>query len=331
MERFTQDSFRRGKETREELPGINQKYLVIINPVSRGGKALDEGMWLLKQLRRLGVKHEAFVTEHPGHAEKIVKRWVERVDVAVAVGGDGTVNEVVNGMMAFPECEKTLAVFPAGTADDYCHNVGIPRDRRKALDVLLDGRDRKIDLIHFDDRYAVVTLGIGVDAEIAYKTLSHKRIRLLAYWGVGVKVVFRERLRRSPREVRIEGDSKAYDGKFLIAVFGNAPLYARYVYWMPDAKMDDGMLNLSALRPTAPISAWILLLKCFRREFKSDKVIYDQSKHYLVELKEESFIQIDGEVYKYNAGEKLEVSAVQEALRVRIPSEPEEYAPFINP
>ncbi|MCG2794805.1 MAG: hypothetical protein L6427_02855 [Actinomycetia bacterium] len=331
MERFTRESFREGKWGPEEEAGRRQRYLVVVNPVSRGGKALKEGIWLLKHLGRLGIRHEAFFTESPGHAEKIVARWVEKADVVAAVGGDGTINEVVNGMMAFPKCEKTLAVFPAGTADDYCHNVGIPRDRGKALDILLTDNDRRIDLIRFNDRYAVVQVGIGVDAEIAYNMLQHKNVRVPAYFATGLRIVFKERFRNSIRDLRIESDSRAYDGKFLVAVFGNAPLYGRYVYWMPDAKMDDGILNMSALRPMSPAPAWILLMRCFKKGYHSEKIIYDASERFAIDLVEESFLQVDGEVYKYNSGKRLDVSVVPGALKVRVPGEPEEEPPFVDP
>lgn len=329
MERYTIDNFRKTRAGKGAPTGRSQRYLVVVNPVSRGGDALKEGVWLLKHLKRLGVQHEAFITENPGHAEKIVRRWVERVEVVVAVGGDGTINEVVNGMMSSPERDKTLAVFPAGTADDYCHNVGIPRDRNRALEVLLSESDRRIDLLKYNDRYAVVQLGVGVDAEIAYKTLSHKKVRIPAYFAVGLRIVFKERFRNSTRLMRIESESTVHEGRFLIAVFGNAPLYARYVYWMPDARMDDGVINMSALRPMSPLPAWFLFMKCFRPGYKDERVIYDSSGAFAVELLEESFIQVDGEVYKYRAGERIDISLERMALKVRVPAE-REFSPFVE-
>lgn len=300
-------------------PGRRQKYLVIINPVSRGGKARREGSWLLKQLNRLSVQHDAFMTDYPGHAENIVSRLLGQVDVVVAVGGDGTINEVVNGMIAAPGPKKTLAVFPAGTADDFCHNMGIPRDRDQALKVLLGGSSREIDLIRYNDRYAAVTLGVGVDAEIAYHTLSHKRIRIPAYFAVGLRIVFKERFRNSPRMMRIETDGRVLEDRFLIAVFGNAPLYARYVYWMPDAVMDDGVLNMSALRPLSPIPAWYLFMRSFSRDYRTEKVVREASTRFTIDLLEESFLQVDGEVYKYQAGERIDISVARRALTVRVP------------
>jgi diacylglycerol kinase (ATP) len=319
LERFTQASFRKEGSPLGEPAALAQSYLVICNPVSRGGNALKEAVWLLKHLSRLGVRHEAFFTDYPGHARKIVKRWMERVDVVVAVGGDGTVNEVVNGMMDVPEADKTFAVFPAGTADDFCHNVGIGRERVPALEVLLTDHDREMDLIKHNDSYAAVGFGIGVDGEIAYKTLSHKRVRIPAYVAVGLRIVFKERFRNSNKHLRIETGGKVYDEKFLIAVFGNAPLYARYIWWMPEAKMDDGLIDMSALRPISPIPAWYLLMRCSNRDYRSDKILREASEEFTIHLLEESYVQVDGEVYKYKEGETVCLSVARKALRVRVP------------
>lgn len=115
-------------------------------------------------------------------------------------------------------------------------------------------------------------------------------------------------MRNSPRLMRIVSENNTYEDRYLIAVFGNAPLYARYVYWMLDAIMDDGILNMSALRPLAPIPAWYLLLRSFNKDYKTDKVVREASRTFAIELLEESYLQVDGEVYKYQAGEKVNLS-----------------------
>ncbi|MDD5448361.1 MAG: diacylglycerol kinase family protein [Actinomycetota bacterium] len=321
MERFTRESFEGEPSELRRYEARKQKYLVVVNPGAGGGKALQDGIWLLKSLNRLGIKNEAFFTEHPGHAEKIVQRWTERVDVVVAVGGDGTINEAINGMMASPTPDKVFCAFPAGTADDYCHNMGIPRgDRKKALEVILAGGEREIDLIRYNDRYAVVSVGVGFDAEVAYKALGSKKVRLLAYWSIGLRIAFIERLQKCPRSLRITSDSQVYEGRFLIVVFGNCPLFARYVYWMPDAKVDDGIINMSALTSVSPLPGFMIFLGAFRKGYKSDKLIYDASEHFKLEFLEESFMQVDGEVYKYDKGETIDMSVARKALKVRVPA-----------
>jgi len=91
--------------------GENRRYLVIVNPVSRGGKAQAEGMWLLNRLKRQNVNYEALFTERAGHAEEMVQKWAEDFDVVVSVSGDGTANEIINGIMKVHEspCRRSQA------------------------------------------------------------------------------------------------------------------------------------------------------------------------------------------------------------------------------
>jgi len=85
--------------------------------------------------------------------------------------------------------------------------------------------------------------------------------------------------------------------------------------------MDDGIVNMSALKPLPPVRAWSLLMRCMNPEFRSDKVIRDASERFHVILQEETYVQVDGEVYKYNPGDTLEISAAPKALNVRVPAE----------
>lgn len=320
MERFSKSILLRRRRAEKKFPGLDQRYLIIVNPVSRGGKALEEYMWLLRRLRALGVYHEDFFTEKAGHAEEIVRRLVGKVDVVVAVGGDGTVNEVVNGMLSNGAEDKTLAVFPAGTADDFCHNVGIPRKRKQALETLLGGEHRQLDLIRYNDRYAAVTLGIGIDAEIAYSTFKHKRARVPAYFYVGLRICFIERLKKSPRSVRVRVGDRQYQDRYLITLFANAALFGRFIYLAPDAVMDDGVLNMSALKPLPPLRGFILLLRCFKRGYKSGKIIYESGREYDLDILEDAFMQVDGEVYSVKEGEHIHITVADKALKVRVPA-----------
>ncbi len=181
-----------------------KRYLVIVNPVSRGGKAQKEGIWLLNRMKKLGVDYEALFTERTGHAEEMVTEWSQDFDVVVAVSGDGTANEIINGIMKVPNARIKLAMFPAGTADDFACNVGYSRtDRESSLRAILGDSYRTIDLIRYDNRYAAVTFGLGVDSEIADATFKHKRFRVPAYFYSGLKMVFFRRKEEVPPALRI--------------------------------------------------------------------------------------------------------------------------------
>lgn len=295
----------------------DERYLVVVNPVGRGGHAQRQGIWLLNKLRKMGIPHEALFTEKAGHAHELVASWSPRADVIVAVGGDGTVNEVINGIMNSGQKGRKLAVFPSGTADDFARNMKIPRDRDSALKVLLGEYEKTIDLMKVNDRYASVTVGIGLDAEIAHRSYGSKHLRLLAYWYHGLSMLFKP---MPLSKLSIEVGEEHMDGDFLLAVAGNASSYGRYMKMMPDAKMDDGVLNLASFRPMNRFKALLLFgLSIAGRHTWAAKLL--SGPQILIECKDDVYAQFDGEVVIFPKGHELDMKVEHCAIDVRVPQE----------
>ncbi len=302
--------------------GENRRYLVIVNPVSRGGKAQAEGMWLLNRLKRQNVNYEALFTERAGHAEEMVQKWAEDFDVVVSVSGDGTANEIINGIMKVPAADLKLAMFPAGTADDFASNMGYERkDKEQALKAILGRSYRTIDLIRYDDRYAAVSFGLGIDSEIADGAYKWKRFRIPAYFYSGLKKCFFNRRKRY--HVRFDYEGQTFEDWVLISILCNAPLFGRYIKINPGAKMNDGLLGLTI--GTEMPNVYGLLLFAFAcmggRHGFSRKVSYHQVRQMRVECKSDTYAQIDGEVYKFDQGRVINLSVVPQALRVLVPED----------
>lgn len=311
----------------------DRRYLVIVNPVSRGGKAQKEGIWLLNRLKKMGVDYEALFTERTGHAEEMVTKWAEDFDVVVAVSGDGTANEIINGVMKVPNAHLKLAMFPAGTADDFASNVGYDRtDRESSLRAILGDSYRTIDLIRYDNRYASVTFGLGVDSEIADATYKHKRFRVPAYFYSGLKMVFFEERKRY--HLRFDYDGQTFEGWSILAILCNAPRFGRYVRIHPEARMNDGVLGLTIAREVPNFYAFVLVLMAIMggRQGFSRKISFHQVRNMRIECKSDTYAQIDGEAYKMEAGRVIYVSVVPKILRVLVPEESmhNRKLPFVN-
>lgn len=299
-----------------------RRYLVIVNPVSRGGKAQREGFWLIDRLRRMKVEHEALFTEKAGHAEEMVVKWAEDFDVVVSVAGDGTTNEIINGIMKVPNSELKLAMFPAGTADDFACNVGYDRkDREKALKAILGDTCRAIDLIRYDDRYAAVTFGLGVDSEIAAGAYRWKKFRIPAYFYSGLKICFFEPDKRY--HVRFQYDGQVFDGWVILAILCNAPLFGRYIKIHPDAKMDDGVLGLTIGRAMPNLYGLVLFaFACMGGRHGFSRLIsFHQVRSMRVECLTDTYAQIDGEVHRFEAGRVIDLRVVPRALKVLVPAD----------
>lgn len=295
----------------------DERYLVVVNPVGRGGHAQRQGIWLLNKMRKMGIEHEALFTEKAGHAQELVANWVDVVDVVVAVGGDGTVNEVINGIMNSKERGRRLAVFPSGTADDFARNMDIPRDRDEALKVLLSDDEMTIDLMRVNDRFAGVTVGIGLDAEIAYRSYQSKHLRLLAYWYHGLSMLFLP-MPHSRLAVTVGGERQ--EGDYLLVVAGNAGSYGRYMKMMPQAKMDDGVINLATF---GIMNKWKTLLlfgmsMAGKHTWARQMNEYD-AKEITIECLGDVYAQFDGEATIFPEGEVLKMSVEPRAMRVRVP------------
>jgi YegS/Rv2252/BmrU family lipid kinase len=295
----------------------DERYLVVVNPVGRGGHAQRQGIWLLQKFRRMGIEHEALFTEKAGHAQELVSNWAHPVDVVVAVGGDGTVNEVINGIMGSRDADRTLAVFPSGTADDFARNMKIPRDRDEALKTLLSARERTIDLMRVNDRYAGVTVGIGLDAEIAYRSYGSKHLRLLAYWYHGLSMLFKP-IPRSPLAITIGGERMEND--YLLAVAGNAGSYGRYVKMLPQASMDDGIIDLATFDI---MNRWKVLLlfgmSTMGKHTWAKQMNQYSARELEMECLGEVYAQFDGEVVIFPKGQVLRMTVKPRALRVKAP------------
>lgn len=294
-----------------------ERYLVVVNPVGRGGHAQRQGVWLLNRLRRMGIGHEALFTEKAGHAQELVSRWVHEVDVVVAVGGDGTVNEVINGIMDSEQKGRRLALFPSGTADDFARNMRIPRDRDDALKVMLGEQERTIDLMNVNGRFAGVTVGIGLDAEIAYRSYGSKHLRLLAYWLNGLAMLFKpipqSKLRITVGEERLEGG-------FLLVVAGNAGSYGKYVKMMPRALMDDGILDLAVFLPMNRFKTLLLFgMSTMGRHTWARQMSEYRAERIVIECLDDVYAQFDGEVVIFPKGEVLEMTVEPNAMAVRAP------------
>jgi diacylglycerol kinase (ATP) len=300
----------------------DERYLVVVNPVGRGGHAQRQGIWLLNKFRKMGIEHEALFTEKAGHAKELVANWIDVVDVVVAVGGDGTVNEVINGIMNSNRRGRRLAVFPSGTADDFARNMNIPRDKDDALKVLLGDSERTIDLMRVNDRFAGVTVGIGLDAEIAYRSYQSKHLRLLAYWYHGLAMLFRpmpsSRLAITLGEERLEGD-------FLLVVAGNAGSYGRYMKMMPQAEMDDGVINLATFDLMNKAKTLLLfgMSTAGKHTWAKQMNEYD-TKEMTIECLDDVYSQFDGEVTIFPKGEVLRMQVEPQAMTVRVPRSEEE-------
>jgi diacylglycerol kinase (ATP) len=240
----------------------------IVNRVSGNGRGLVRWSKVEPVLKKKGIPYRVAFTERPGHATELAREAVKSgVQAVVAVGGDGTVHEVGNGLV---ETDVPFGYIPAGSGNDFATDQGIPRDPVKALERVLEHRPRRVDTADFGGRVMISSIGVGFDGQVA-KVVNNSRWKQLLGKGSYALGVLRELRRFQPTRVVLEVDGKVHreDGVWLIAI-ANISCYGGGMRICPEARNDDGLLDICLVRGISRLN----LLRLFPLVFSGKHVNY---------------------------------------------------------
>jgi len=280
------------------------------------GKGLGIALWIVARFVVRRIDFDAVVTRKPGHAERIVAEYEGHIDVVVAIGGDGTIQEVINGIMK-RERKPALAVVPAGRGNDFCALVGIGRSKRKALKYMLSDDISEVDLLKFNGRYAGTVVGIGFDALVQEKSWHYKHWPVIRYLSNAVLLILRG-LEPIPMKVRYADGT--LDGDYLISVIGHTRKYARQIRLFPDLRIDGGIMKLAVARPAGRLLTLILLFSAGMGFADAcPQVTMVESHWFEIEVGRTAKAQSDGDLFSLDKDETLRVELVRRALKVKTP------------
>lgn len=212
----------------------------IINPVAGGapaGAGLRRAEIAHRTVARLGLAAELFLTERRGHAHELAAAAVRRGDrLVVAWGGDGTVNEVGSALTG---SSTMLGVVPAGSGNGLARELGVPRSPERAIAFAVQSAGRAIDVGELGGRQFFSVAGIGFDAHVAaaFDADTSGRRGLSSY----VRITLREILRYECRSYRVNGVPAT---GALLLTFANSAQFGNGARIAPDARIDDGLLDL---------------------------------------------------------------------------------------
>jgi diacylglycerol kinase (ATP) len=273
---------------------------------------------LVDWVREKGHVVEPLVTWESGDAERITREAAMRgVDVIVACGGDGTVNEVLNGLTGF---DVPLGIIPLGTANDFARQVGIPGDADHAMDVILRRRPTRIDTASMNGRrfLNVSTGGIGAEATAETPADAKRAFGPLAYALTGL----RKLAELAPHRARFEGTGFSLETDFLLFAVGNARATGGGTVITPQASVEDGLLDVCVMEAMPRREFAKLALRVKRGEHLDDeRVHYVQLSRITIDSKEPVTVNIDGESQRFA---HLEYAAHRGDVRVFLPHLPGE-------
>jgi diacylglycerol kinase (ATP) len=228
---------------------------LIVNPTSGPWDVRHELSVVLSHLREHGWQPSLHETEQPGEATALARQAVcEQADAVFVVGGDGTINEVVNGLA---QSQVALGVLPGGTGNVWAKALGLPTRSPLHLLPLVDsvralvpGSSRRIDLGLANDRYFLQWTGLGLDAAVTYamepRTRRQRRLGSVAYIVAGVSTA----AHLSGTRTRIWIDDKRVYRRSILIVISNSRIYSAGLTMAADARLDDGYLDLDVFAGT---------------------------------------------------------------------------------
>lgn len=308
-------------------PGPATKAVAIVNPTAGGGSRSAALAKAMGQLGAAGWRLEVCETEGAGHAGEIARRAADQgADVAVVVGGDGTVNEVAGALVG---SHLALAVLPAGTGNVLAGQlglIGVPTplfraDLPAAAKKLARGRVVEVDMglarTTAGERHFLLWAGAGFDAEAAFATQQrHPHLKqALGTAAFGVVAAWTA-LAAEPVEAVVSGDDWRLTTTLGLAVAANVPLYAGTVNIAPGAAVDDGLLDV-ALFP-GDRTAWLLQTAgaIVAASVRSDARHVRRTTRVLVETATPLRVHVDAEPHGTTP---MQVTTIPRALRLLVP------------
>ena len=290
----------------------------IINPVAGGGRGRRAHAAIVTLLgqRASGAAEFAF-TERPGHAVDLARdRASSGFDPIVAVGGDGTVHEVANGLLGSRGPIPRLAVIPIGTGNDFARSVGIPTELRAAVSVAADrsGRTRIVDAARCGDRYFVVLVGTGFAARVASAvndSPSWSKVGALPFVYHTLREVITNR--NVDLTITLDGTDVVQQPSFMVYV-SNCRFSGGGMQLSPEARPDDGLLDVCLVGDANRRDVVTMLPKVFSGgHVGHPKVSLHRAATIRVDGPPHVQVQADGEVI---GALPMEVEVVPGALRV---------------
>ncbi|UCH14201.1 MAG: YegS/Rv2252/BmrU family lipid kinase [Bacteroidales bacterium] len=292
--------------------GKKENILFIVNPVSGKGKKT----YIIKQINehlnpdKYNVVFED--SKYKGHAHTIAEQYKEKgIKKIVAVGGDGTVNEIGSAII---NTDISLGIIPRGSGNGLARFLSIPMNAKGAIEIINNPSIKDIDAAKVNDKYFFCTCGVGFDAHVGNIFNKYTKRRSINYF----KDTIQEFLKYKPKEYNLKFDSQKKKVKSLLVTIANAGQYGNNVYISPDAKIDDGFLDLCILKPF-PISIILPIgLRLIGRTLNKSKYLeVIKCKNIILKKKKKVKCHYDGETYK--AGKSIKVEIIPASLKVMIP------------
>ena len=277
------------------------KVLFIINPIS-GGKNKDGVPALIKKhLDAAKFEYRIDISTGVLHAQQLAQKNIKQYDIIVAVGGDGTINEVASVIAG---TDTALGIIPYGSGNGLSRFLGIPMDPEAAIKTLSQGLVQHIDAAKLNGKWFFNIAGLGFDAHIS-EVFSHDKKR---GFGAYIKSSFREITNYRSENYQLDIDGKQYTRQAFMLSFANSSQYGNNAHISPSASVQDGLLDVCIVKPF-PLYKFIMMgIRMFTKTTAGSKYVeIIRGKQITVKREKEGAIHLDGEPQIMGTDIKVEI------------------------
>lgn len=285
----------------------------IVNPIS-GTQGKDYILSLLdEKIDKEKYLWDVVYTERAGHAIEIAALAAqEGVDIVVAVGGDGTINEVGRSLV---HTNTALGIIPCGSGNGLARHLHIPMDCKKALEAINDGVEDVIDYGKINTSDFFCTCGVGFDAFVSLKFANAGKRGLLTY----LEKTLQESLTYQPETYEIETEDGFYKYKAFLIACGNASQYGNNAYIAPHATLNDGLLDVTVLEPFTVLDVPSLAFQLFNKTIdQNSRIKTFRAKKLHIRRSAPGVVHFDGDPLL--ADKDIYIEIIQKGLKVIVPT-----------
>lgn len=287
------------------------KVLLVVNPASGQLKTKTGLMDIVRRMNSLGCLVTVVTTQRRAEATEIVREFADQYDRLICCGGDGTLNEVIAGLME-TDRPKELGYIPAGTTNDFAASLGLARDMAKAAEAAVCGTEHELDLGLFNHRYFTYVASFGIFSATSYS--APQAVKNIFGHAAYVMEGLKELVNIQTYPVHLEADGKSWDGEYIYGSISNATSIGGIVRLDPQlVDLQDGKFEVVLIKPLKSADALHrLMVSLASKKYDPEVMEFFQANEIRMELPEAQDWSLDGE---YEPGKTLaEVKSLPRAI-----------------